>query len=956
MGEHPGSFAIPESEIEQYYQLYYVALNQGQTLSLIERPLPIYGPIVVDMDIKFKCSEETRGYDEKLVDTSVTLLLMTIEDYLELETDTVRDTYVLEKPQPTLKKTVDGVREYKDGIHIFCPHIVSDVDTRRQIRAEFVDKMRDVFDDLADCMQKRGVELDNDVDDIIDECVISRNGMMMYGSKKPSGAQYHLTTIYRRVGGKMFPYRQTDVSPPTTISSMFSNRLKLVKLLSIRRPFTASDVCSLTDYGQQQVVAYREEQRTEHTKIHKKTKHDKIKFSEDIEFVKGLVNLLSPKRAESYSSWIEVGWCLHNIDHRLLEKWIEFSEQSSSHASDSRGVCTDEWDRMDNDGLYTGTLHYWAKQDSEVRYKEYVENSLEYEVRICAQKLDPSPLPTKGDEGKGAKKGGGGGGGASSRRTIDDILHYIVRVIHKAYRHRFVCSAFSKRVWFKFENHRWTLDDGGVTLRVLVSEDVSKIFRRSSEKYRARIRGLEPTDEAVHMRFERLARSCEFIADKLLRLDVKKKIMEEVSERFFWEQTMHNPDDELRKTPFESILDQNIYLIGMKNGVYDLTTHTMRAGRCEDYITMSTHVDYSVQNDFGWDYPDVLNIMTFFDQVLPSVRVRDYVLLLLASFMDGHTGREQFHVWVGCGGNGKSKIIELYQRTMGDYCGVAAITLLTSRRPDSNAPTPDLVATKGRRFVVLQEPNENEKIQVGKMKELTGGDKITCRALHKEPIEFKPQFTMVLACNHLPAVPADDGGTWRRMCVVRYESKFVDKPNPADKNEYPIDTELSKKFDQWTKPFFWILTQYYRVFKDGGELPSVLVAGGGAYLRHDDAGGAAVLDDGDGVRHTYRTVPAGVEQPKEVISETAKYKRRNDHLGDFLEECTFVNKGGALKLQRLMHRYTGWCKDNVHNNVGIKNLQDALSKRWGDMDVKSKAWKGFELKPISTVLSGAGGI
>ena len=688
--------------------------------------------------------------------------------------------------------------------------------------------------------------------------------------------------------------------------------------------------------------AYREEQRTEHVKTHKKTKHDKIKFSEDIEFVKGLVDLLSPKRSEQYSSWIEVGWCLHNIDHRLLSKWIEFSEQSPSHASEASSACTDEWARMDNDGLYMGTLHYWARMDNEVRYKEYVESSLEYEVRICAQKLDPSPLPTKEDGDKKPAKSS-----TSSRRTIDDILHYIVRVIHKTYRHRFVCSAFMKKVWFKFENHRWTLDDGGVTLRVLVSEDISKMFRRSSDKYRARIRGLESTDEAAHMRFERLARSCEFIADKLLRLDVKKKVMEEVAERFFWEQTMHNPDDDLRGKPFESILDQNVYLLGMKNGVYDLTTHSMRAGRCEDYITMSTHLEYSIQNDFGWDHPDVLNIMTFFDQVLPCERVRNFVLLLLASFMDGHTGKEQFHVWVGCGGNGKSKIIELFQRTMGDYCGTGSITLLTSRRPDSNAPTPDLVATKGKRFVILQEPNENEKIQVGKMKELTGGDKITCRALHKEPIEFKPQFTMVLACNHLPSVPADDGGTWRRMCVVRFNSRFVEHPRQQEAHEYPIDTELSKKFDRWSTPFFWILTQYYRVFKDGGYLPGALVSGGGACL------GDEVADGEDGsIRHSYSTAPAGNDPPVEVISETAAYRKRNDQLGYFLEENTFSNKGSELKLQRLMHRYTTWCKDNGNTVMGIQPLQDALSKRWGDMDIKTKAWSGYELKAISTVLSG----
>ena len=36
------------------------------------------------------------------------------------------------------------------------------------------------------------------------------------------------------------------------------------------------------------------------------------------------------------------------------------------------------------------------------------------------------------------------------------------------------------------------------------------------------------------------------------------------------------------------------------------------------------------------------------------------------------------------------------------------------------------------------------------MKELTGGDKIIARGLHKDSVEFKPQFKMVMTCNDKP--------------------------------------------------------------------------------------------------------------------------------------------------------------------------------------------------------------
>ena len=37
------------------------------------------------------------------------------------------------------------------------------------------------------------------------------------------------------------------------------------------------------------------------------------------------VEILDVKRAEDFSLWLQLGWCLHNIDDRLLKTWIKFS-------------------------------------------------------------------------------------------------------------------------------------------------------------------------------------------------------------------------------------------------------------------------------------------------------------------------------------------------------------------------------------------------------------------------------------------------------------------------------------------------------------------------------------------------------------------------------------------------------------------------------------------------------
>ena len=82
--------------------------------------------------------------------------------------------------------------------------------------------------------------------------------------------------------------------------------------------------------------------------------------------------------------------------------------------------------------------------------------------------------------------------------------------------------------------------------------------------------------------------------------------------------------------------------------------------------------------------------------------MRIYLLKLFASFLSGNIKDEKFHIFTGTGANGKSKIIELYQSSFGDYCGQFNVSLLTQKRVKSNDTNSELAASKGKRFMVLQ--------------------------------------------------------------------------------------------------------------------------------------------------------------------------------------------------------------------------------------------------------------
>ena len=151
-------------------------------------------------------------------------------------------------------------------------------------------------------------------------------------------------------------------------------------------------------------------------------------------------------------------------------------------------------------------------------------------------------------------------------------------------------------------------------------------------------------------------------------------------------------------------------------------------------------------------------MIDFIHKIVPKEAVRNYTLRFLSKCLSGENRDEGFYIWTGSGGNGKSKLIELMQLVLGEYAGGLPVSLITKSRASSNSATPEMERTKGLRLVVMQEPEANESINIGLMKELTGGDMITARQLYHEPMEFKPQFKLAVCTNNLFDIRSNDNG------------------------------------------------------------------------------------------------------------------------------------------------------------------------------------------------------
>ena len=226
---------------------------------------------------------------------------------------------------------------------------------------------------------------------------------------------------------------------------------------------------------------------------------------------------------------------------------------------------------------------------------------------------------------------------------------------------------------------------------------------------------------------------------------------------------------------FMNKLDQNPYLLCFKNCVVDFKKKTHRKGLPEDYLSKCTNIDY-VEYDETKNYDLMQEITDFFNQLFPNPDLRRYMWEHLASCCLGTNDNQTFNIYTGSGRNGKSKLVDLMSKVLGDYKGTIPITLITQKRNSIGSTSSEVVQLKGTRYAVMQEPSKGDKINEGIMKEITGGDPIQGRALFKDTITFIPQFKLVVCTNTLFDIKSNDDGTWRRIRVCDFMSKFLDKP------------------------------------------------------------------------------------------------------------------------------------------------------------------------------------
>jgi phage/plasmid-associated DNA primase len=159
-------------------------------------------------------------------------------------------------------------------------------------------------------------------------------------------------------------------------------------------------------------------------------------------------------------------------------------------------------------------------------------------------------------------------------------------------------------------------------------------------------------------------------------------------------------------------------------------------------------------------------------------------------------------------------ISELLKRALGDYFHEIPHNCITKKSEKKDAPNPDMAKAKGKRLVQTQEPEADDILQIGVIKEYTGGGVISARELNRNPVNFKPQFGLFLQCNGVPKLSKLDGAISERLRIVPFPFVFVDTPTEAHHRPRNVDLKpMIEKSDEWRAEFVNMLLEIYPTIK-----------------------------------------------------------------------------------------------------------------------------------------------
>ena len=326
---------------------------------------------------------------------------------------------------------------------------------------------------------------------------------------------------------------------------------------------------------------------------------------------------------------------------------------------------------------------------------------------------------------------------------------------------------------------------------------------------------------------------------------------------------------------------------------------TRCAGAAYDPVALCPRFDAFIVETFGGD----------------AALIR-YVDGVLGYCLTGLTHLQEFYLFVGDGKNGKSTLLSVILRLMGEYARpILASTLFEGHRSDQ--ADYDLALVAGARLVFAQEAESKAQLHAARLKAMSGGDTIACRPICRAPFFFRPCAKIIMVANRRPDLDCYDEALKRRIRVVAFDHQV-----PEARRDLCLEDKLT------------------------AELPGILnrlVRAGAEYV----AG----------------KIPA----PEAVLKATTGYFFEKDAVASYLDERVERAAGYDVSKAWLYQDYVEWCKTECRQPLSKRELTRVLRKKgyedkhtrdgaaWRTVRIAARAvWATEPEVDVSAIMGGGG--
>ena len=331
-----------------------------------------------------------------------------------------------------------------------------------------------------------------------------------------------------------------------------------------------------------------------------------------------------------------------------------------------------------------------------------------------------------------------------------------------------------------------------------------------------------------------------------------------------------------KRNHFIKQLDKTAHIMGVGNGVIEFNGSEVKLlDHYHTYpISLFTDTNY-VPYDPNSKY--VKSVYKMLHSLVPEgeMDALDFLLYYFSTSLDWHTKESLFLIVHGSGSNGKSVIMELFRRTLGEmYARKMPLSFITDQnRTRSSSADPAIMEMKNARLVYYSESDRNEKVNVAKVKELTGGEAQSGRQLYKEQENFQVNCNHVVTTNHRFVIETTEHAVWRRFISYRFKICFKHECDPTNPLERPRDPKLINMImndKRYQEAFLSILVHYRSIL----------------YSKYD----GQILK---------------VPHPT-IIKETEEYRQSEDIFQRYIMQRVYYYKGRQQSLDELITNFRGY--------------------------------------------------